>query len=303
MTRIHSRSEKRSAFTLVEIMVVILIIAILVTLLSAAVVMVMGRIPEVKTRTEIAEMSVALQAFMNDYNLSDPPPSVLVLSEASPLTTVSGPFLQKVFGKNLGPTDWNGDNAINGPATGWVLEGEQCLVFYLGGIPNTAAVAGGAPPGPQGFSTNNFNPSTPGGKRKGPYFNFETPRLVPLPSNGFYVYVDPWQVKTIILNPNLPWSAVKGQAYAYFSSLGLNNSGYLTNSLLDCQTIGATPYWTAVSGTTPSQFTNSNTYQIISAGKDGTFGGGLWSPPSGAQKAGADDQANFSSTLLGKGQN
>jgi prepilin-type N-terminal cleavage/methylation domain-containing protein len=310
MTRIHTRTKTRSAFTLVELMVVILILVILVSLLAGAALKVMSKIPEVKTRTEIAEMSVALQAFMNDYQLSDPPPSYLVLRENiagyntnNALDAQSINFLRKVFGKNLGAgqayVDWNGDGANDGP---WFLEGEQCLVFYLGGIPNTAAMKGGAPPGPQGFSTNNINPAGPSTKRKGPYFTFETPRLVASTSNtslGFFVYMDPWQVKA---GP---------KPYAYFSSLGLNNTGYLMNHtgvaqypILDCGSISANPYWTAqnVNGV-PTQFTHSNTFQIISAGKDGTFGGGLWNPSGGAVVAGADDQANFSSTVLGVGQN
>jgi prepilin-type N-terminal cleavage/methylation domain-containing protein len=309
MTRIPTRTEKRSAFTLVEIMVVILIIAILVSLLMGAIVKIMGRIPEVKTRTEIGELEVALQAFMNDYQLGEPPPSVLVLNETTPLSGVSAPFLTKVFGRSLGSqgwVDWNGDGIQNGP---WTLEGEQCLIFYVGGIPNTAAVAGGAPPGPQGFSTNNMSPSVvvPGGKRRGPYYtNFEPARLIASTSPtslGFFWYIDAWQAKS---GP---------KPYAYFSSQGLNNSGYLSNNLQDCQSIGALPYWTAQTAATPpipTQFTYSNSYQIISAGKDGKFGynpnfpagtNNLWAPSSGALGTGDDDQANFSSTMLGKGQN
>jgi prepilin-type N-terminal cleavage/methylation domain-containing protein len=330
MTRVPLRTKKRPAFTLIELMIVILILVILISLLAGAVLKVMGRVPEVKTRTEIAELSVALQAFMNDYQLSDPPPSYLVLRENiaaynanNALELQSITFLKRVFGKNLGVgqtyVDWNGDGVANGP---WYLEGEQCLIFFIGGIPNTQQmvqqVAAGQPPvpGPQGFSTNNSNPSSPGGKRRGPYFTLDSTRLkflVPYASHPqlpflltqtqptqspLFVYLDSWLVKT----GTMP--------YAYFSSQGLNNTGYLTNftgtshyPMLDCGSISATPYWTAqnVNGV-PTQFTYSNTFQIISAGKNGTFGGGLWNP-SGAVAAGADDQANFSSTILGIGQN
>ena len=65
------------------------------------------------------------------------------------------------------------------------------------------------------------------------------------------------------------------------------------------------PYWTG-----PGTFSNSNTYQIISGGKDGMYGYNpnfpppcnLWSPAAGAVGTGADDQANFSGGLLGSGQ-
>lgn len=326
MIRGHGHKGKRSAFTLVELLVVILIIAILVSLVSSAVMMAMNKIPEVKTRTEISEMAVALQAFMSDYNISDPPPSYLVLYEqpiqytTPPYSTVPGAaqsytFLQKVFGKNLGPSDWNGDLTVNPPTSPpWVLLGHQALIFYLGGIPNTAAMAGGAPPGPQGFSTNNMSPGLAGGKRKGPYFTFDPTRLRATPSMGFFVYIDPWQTKT---GPFYP--VLGGTPYVYFSSNGLNNAYSTTDcSLLTfSDTLGShfpMPYWTAQTASAPpipTQYTNSNSYQIISAGKDGKFGynpaflpapNNLWAPASGAVGTGADDQANFSSSLLGSGQ-
>jgi general secretion pathway protein G len=333
MIQNHSRSKTRSAFTLVELIVVLLIILILVGLLGTAVMKALQKIPEVQTRTEIAEMSVALNAFMTDFGLTDPPPSTLILNEAAPLS-VGGPsasLLQKMFGKNLGPTDWNGDGMANGP---WILQGHQCLVFYLGGIPGLG--------GMQGFSTNNVTPSMPGGKRKGPYFTFVTSRLVPPPATalttapGFPVYVDPWQTKSgpFFNAPTTLGGTLGGTPYAYFSSNGINNSGY---SYTDCSGLGfldvlqrpqfALPYYTAVSPLgAPTAYSNSNTYQIISAGKDGVFGYNLfvppagvppppvlpplilsdnnvWVPTSGAGGSGADDQANFSSTLLGSGQN
>src|SRR5579884_1671000 len=81
MTRISSGSTRRSAFTLVELLIVIAIIALLVSLSAAAVMRVMGFIPEVETRTEISQLDAALASFMADYNLDVPPPSVLVLRE------------------------------------------------------------------------------------------------------------------------------------------------------------------------------------------------------------------------------
>lgn len=300
MIRDHSHGDKRSAFTLVELMVVILIIAILVSLISSAVMKALGKIPEVQTRTEISEMAVGLEAFMSDYGLSDPPPSVLFLNEFAPSTTPSGPFLQKVFGKNLGPTDWNGDGVIAPPNITWTLQGEQCLVFYLGGIPSNPnnLLTPGVQPAGLGFSTNNMKPSYGSmvgetmGRRKGPYFNFVTSRLWPqtilnTPPGTFYIYLDPWQTKTGPL-----YTTLGGSPYSFFSSAGINN-GYVATS-----GFGRLPFATGV-----GQFTYPNKYQIVSAGKDGILVGGPWSPTSGAVGADADDQANFSGTLLGVGQN
>ena len=105
---------------------------------------------------------------------------------------------------------------------------------------------------------------------QGPYFNFVTTRLVL--SGSFPVYLDPWQKKG------------SPQSYAFFSSQG-NVNGY---SPTDCNSI-AFPYYEQT--LTGINYTYNNRYQIISAGKDGVFGGfgsgnpaGFpWSPSSGAR--------------------
>jgi prepilin-type N-terminal cleavage/methylation domain-containing protein len=303
MMRIHSCSSRHSAFTLVELMVVVFILATLVSLIGSVVMKGMDKNTEYQTRSEIAEMEVALRAFMSDYGLTEPPPSYLVLNETAPFDTTayekngqSAAFLEKLFGKSLGPTDWNGDGVING---GTVLQGNRCLVFYLGGIPNSAAARGGASPAPQGFAANNINPglsAAQSSKRKGPYFTFVSSRLYyptqqTSPSwDGFFYYLDPWMAKSGVLSQI-------GTPYAFFSSAGINNQYAQTTG----DNFGAYPYMTGV-----GQLVNPNTYQIISAGKDGQFGSAvnnLWNPSAGATGTGADDQANFSSTLLGSGQN
>ncbi len=311
MIRIHSCRSRYSAFTLVELMVVVLILATLVSLIGSAVVKGMDKITENQTRTEISNMDVALRAFMSDYGLTEPPPSYLILNELTPLNTTaqgsggpsgkydngqSGAFLERLFGKNLGKgqpfVDWNGDGQPNGP---WTLHGNECLVFYLGGIPNSTAVLGGASPAPQGFGTNNINPALLSSKRKGPYFTFASTRLYPQPQqvyvgwDGFFTYLDPWMSKSSPFYLNF-----QGTPYAFLSSIGIKNQ-YAGKDF------GAQPYMTG-----GGQFMNPNSWQIISAGKDGNFGSALnnvWNPSSGATGYGADDQANFSSALLGAGQN
>src|SRR5207248_1877045 len=55
--------------------------------------------------------------------------------------------------------DWNGDNTIQPGAAGvYVLEGDQCLVFFLAGIPGNYPP--GLPPNCTGFSTNPSNPAS-----------------------------------------------------------------------------------------------------------------------------------------------
>ncbi len=296
MSRFQSRRQIRSAFTLIELLVVIAIIAILVSLTAAAVMKVLGNIPKVQTSTEIGEMDQAMASFMAAYGLQSPPPSMLSIHEngaynptANPLDAVTVKFFQRCFGKTFnvfGPHDWNGDSNTN---ESYILSGQQCLVFYLGGIP-TYTTNGTI--GMTGFAMNNAHPAapTPGSTRNGPFFNFKSSKLVLV--NNFPVYMDPWNAKP------------KQSAYAFFSSQGKVN-GY---NAMDCGGV-AYPYYQLTTSGLPD-YANNNRYQIISAGLNGIFGGTTnhtaygvaWNPAGGATGAGADDQSNFSSSILGAGQ-
>ncbi len=218
---------------------------------------------------------------MSDYNLSTPPPSCLFLCEngsqyAAVIGGAQGPvnaalaaqtvaFLQQWFGRSFSVTsaicDWNGNG---NPNEMYVLEGEQCLVFYLGGIPISTASGvsmTGFSPNVVVSPANPMGPATPasaGTQRKGPYFNFNPARLRPVGS--FPVYVDDWSIKT-------------PKPYAFFSSAGkINGYNPVTSAVGgDCASIAAWPYFEMTAAGT-ANFTNNNTYQIISAGKDVMFG-------------------------------
>jgi len=303
MVRCPRSRHYRSAFTLVELMVVVLIIAILVSLVSSAVFKAMGKIPEVQTSTDIAQIGMAMGAFMSDYHLSDPPPSSLVLNENNPLSVggASTAFLTKTFGRNLGPTDWNGDGQISGQ---WTLTGEQVLIFCVTGIPNTqtttAQIAAGQVPSyqGQGFAYNQMKPSYGSmkgetiGKRHGPYLDLVSSYLnksgiwdrglAPQTANSnapqMLVYYDAWANKS------------GSTPLVYFSSGGIQNQ-YSAVTLT-----GAMPYFNA-----PNQFFHPSTYQILSAGNDHKFGTGNINTASSEIPGGNDDQSNFSSGLLGTG--
>ncbi len=150
----HTR-HKHPAFTLVELLIVVTIIAILVALLTAGIFGFIGMGNEVRNQSEINQLSIAVQNFKNKYGGN--PPSLLYLSNnladyTNPIPTdpVNGwpTFLSTgIQRKNLVDESsgyitrfwprigWIG---INWSGTGggpWVLYGDQCLVFFLGGIP------------------------------------------------------------------------------------------------------------------------------------------------------------------------
>jgi hypothetical protein len=178
--------------------------------------------------------------------------------------------------------DWNGDGRIDDD--GIILEGHQCLVFFLGGIPKGGGIGNRwGEPDCMGFSTDPRDPAkidqTSG--RKGPFYEFPSGRLVDLTGHGFYSFADPY-------GHNKP--------YVYFSNYGIRN-GYAhytdaQNRILDNLSLGVQPYYDA-----PGEYYCAVSFQIISAGADGVFGpGGWWSAaqPGNIAPAGRDDQTNFS---------
>jgi hypothetical protein len=170
--------------------------------------------------------------------------------------------------------DWNGNGTIDaGPVT---LEGHQCLVFFLGGIPSNGVLSG--------FSTNPRNPAMliAGGTNVGPFFQFKAERISYPPGSSFAVYIDPWKV----------------QPYAYFSSYGKQNGypRYVSQYGSDCSLLGVSPYKSGV-----STYINTNGFQILSAGKDQVFGSGDVNFPPQDSPGGADDLSNFSKSTLENG--
>ncbi|HEY7428856.1 MAG TPA: type II secretion system protein [Gemmataceae bacterium] len=323
ITKRPSVLRARSAFTLIELLVVIAIIGILVSLLGSAVMKGLSRIPEVQASTEMSSMGSGLAAFNSDYQLTDPPPSWLILVEdrnawfntyGSPSSGVqaayqnSFTFLKRMLGKNfpgvnartaaakppLGWDDWNGNGQVDAPMT---LQGQQCLVFYLGGLPTYSTSGGRLTIGMVGFSLNNLDPTAPvqnaaglSTTRRGPYFPFVNSRLgvvqnaAGLPIS-YPFYQDPYQIKNV------------NQVYAFFSTQGRANAYIPT----DCAAIGANPYWNGA-GASGKNWLNNSSYQLICAGADGKFGSGNMATAPSERPGGRDDQSNFSSVILGAGQ-
>jgi prepilin-type N-terminal cleavage/methylation domain-containing protein len=280
-------------FTLVELLVVIAIIAILVSLISAAVVKALAKGNETANVVEIRKLSDAVQAFKAEYKVDYLPSRIKLANSLAGYPQATTPntldfdsiqFLQSMFPRldwssTSPPINWGGQN-------GATLEGDQCLVFFLGGIQR----APGGVPDCSGFSTNPRNPTAPTLERKPVFYEFKSSRLVSRP-NGYFVYLDVYAQ----------------QPYAYFSSYKSRNGynryfGQFMDS--DCRTIGVWPYAASFS---PASYMNPDTWQIISAGADGNWSRGsvpptagpFWNPKNPGSFSGSDDQCNFHDVLLG----
>ncbi len=315
MTRTMAR--RRRAFTFVELLFAIAVIAILIALFLGAVTKVMQQVARTETTTEIAKLAQSLGAARARYGNIEFFPSQLILYNDINKYRVGTTAIEKQTKQALrymfGNRFINSGSAVNwGVPDGTVLQGSEALVFYLGGLIDTT----GPLPRPIGFSPNPLNPTAAGGERIGPFYEFRSARLkyldtLPAPAKRPYPsYLDPYNKSST--DPSAP-----DMPYAFFGALS-PNSYDPTEVMTMVIVVGGVPtavpvtrpyYEFGSGGTTgtPTKWLNPNTFQIISAGRDRMFGavapsatGPGWDIRIGwPGGAGTDDLSNFSQTDLG----
>lgn len=274
---------RRAGVTLIEILVVIAIIAVLASLLLGGVMVFMGKGPELVNKNDIEQLKISLGRFKTDKGFY--PPSQLRLRNSraaygtTPLEQQSLSFISAMW-PQLDFTNVRWDGSSGATAIDYTLEGDQCLVFFLGGPPNPggATLMGG-------FASDPRNPITGGGDRKR-WYDFDAARLV-VRNPGFPSYRD----------------AYKQIPFVYFSSNRRPNGYDRTNPAggTPVNTLGVSPYMDSA-----TTYYNPDSFQIVSAGVNLQFGtGGLWNEANaqtyGAANGGAgkDDMTNFYSKLMG----
>lgn len=343
--------RQRPGYTLVEILVVVAIIAILMTILLATIGRVLAYVKEVRTIAEVDNLASAVDSFRQTYGQY--PPSIIYLSESgnyqvgppplpvNPLHVYSVDYLKDIFkGINLSAGhDWSGDGLpgwdVNrdgvvdfpdppspAPPGGLVLEGDECLVYFLGGLPyrdpSTRAI------GVTGFYADNLRPTVQGGNRKGPFFDFKTDRLK-------------WPFTDVLGNQRnnvVPvYQDHYGYPYAYFLARRATQENNYPSVLSpafpapydanDCKilcTRNFVPYYQSRNPRTGQiKFHRPDSFQIISAGQDSgrhwdttlPFGnGGLYDPrlpdftttppPAGEQRMTFQDRDNLTNFAGGR---
>jgi general secretion pathway protein G len=342
-------------FTLVELLVVLLILAVLIALLLPALNGALKTARNAAVGAEINQLAQALASFKTRYG--DYPPSRIYLSEDGNLMPPQGntqiapgdityaqlgqrtiAAMRKFFPRvtfNLGTAtsnwyDFNGDGSkttASGATQQYILQGHECLVFFLGGVPLLTTSGYGM----TGFGKDPTNPFTnsillPNGSpgpmysnnRQAPFFEFIANRLWLDPYNtttpGIPGYLDSLGNPAPVGNAGEPINF-----YTYFSAYG--NNGYDPNDVNfaesdvngngpiglgyhvafplttpPCISEGPNPYTSSLTtpGTGLPTFLNPQSFQIISSGIDGLYGvGGQYQPDNTAGTLPYDSSSTY----------
>lgn len=289
----------RAAFTLIELMVSISIIALLIGLLLPAINGARKNARIAQVTTELKSLENALAAFKAKFGTY--PPSRITLHKDNNATTGwASDNRSRVIIRRFWPSfDFSSDGAGGTFSSGWpgdslTLDGPECLVFFLGGVRDDDG-PGGTAGTFIGFSNNPAQPFTLSGKsRTAPYFSFPQNRLTDVDGDAISEFADPLPGQ---LMPYIYLSGYDGKGY---STDDLDQDGDLTGTTTDkwmtslyTQTTTATSYW------------NRESYQIISPGFDADYGpGGVYDPEraentlAGTREAERDNITNFAGGAL-----
>jgi len=281
------QERRRGAFTLIELMIVIVVIGILMGLVLPAVMSSFQKAKVSQVSTEIRGLEGAIAQFKQVYGIEPPSRMRLYETGAGWTTAASGTTLDPVTGASLSNEAervrsvafmnriWPNYNFAlshdfdnSGTAAGFVtLYGPECLVFFLGGRP---AGPTGGPYALTGFSKNPADPFAAAGgseSREGPYFEFKASQLhqsLNPGSGGALVYYDSLPGQT---SPYVYASSYDGRGYQLADLYAKPQTMYLASpanlNLLNVYMVGS------------SAIAQKNkSFQIISPGPDTLYGNG-----------------------------
>jgi len=279
----------RTAFTLLELLIAISIIAILASLILYVAGSANVTAHNTQVAVDIQNLTQSIAQFKNRFGVE--PPSRITLYEKTAgwnsdprsmgLIRQIWPQFDFTYNAEGGQIDINGDGLYTGdtttnPGLGAIpLNGTECLVFFLAGVPGTLSpLANGGPP--SGFAQNPADPfsitlaggvRTVVGTNRDRYAEFDAGRLFLFSGRTMNTYKDPLSAQT---QPYLYLSSYGGQGYDVQNELVANPPGAGTSSdkFTDVYRQGPNGFGNA----SPSAPWNPNSFQIISPGANLAYG-------------------------------
>lgn len=285
---------RRAAFTLLEMLAVILIIAILVAIAFPAYNAVMINARKATVRTEMGAINSAIADFKSKYN-TEPPSYISFVPAGGALPAPTRAILRKMF-----PQIDFGSSAVTDSLTqagllGEELKGSEALVFFLGGVRQNPGTAPATLTNELvGFSKNPANPfaqpAAGSATRVGPFFEFDTGRLGDVDTDGLLEYRDP-------VSPANPY------LYASTAATGSYREHPTDATKSDFPTVAGGGLFRAYRKTSATgPFWNPNSYQLIAPAFDGEYGdGGVYDPKNtgSLDTLEVDNMTNFADSSLG----
>lgn len=165
---VQERNAARLAFTLLELLIAIAIIAILASLILTVAGSASIRAHNAQVSADIQTLTTGIAAFKQRFGV-EPPSNIYLYETASGWTNSSDPNAARsmtlirqiwpqfdfAYTAEGGAIDINGNGNTSDVIS---LSGAECLVFFLGGIPGPGGTAGTSNGPPMGFSPNPADP-------------------------------------------------------------------------------------------------------------------------------------------------
>jgi prepilin-type N-terminal cleavage/methylation domain-containing protein len=279
-SRSPGRSQEdalRLAFTLLELLIAISIIAVMATLILTVASSASRTAHNAQVSADILSLSAGISAFKQRFGV-EPPSSITLYEQASGWTNSSDPnaarsmsLIRQIWpqfdftyaNETSNAIDINGNGTTNDSIT---ISGSECLVFFLFGMPtlNSPTATGGAP---MGFSQNPVDPFNRSGGNRLSFGEFDKTRLILYtPSGGtqhtMNAYLDPLSGQT---QPYLYLSSYGGQGYNISELVGStpSTSNAPGGTFIDVYRQGQQGYWspTTASASLPATAPYPSPYQ------------------------------------------
>lgn len=275
--RVATARSNRRAFTLVELLVVIVIIGILIALLVPTIGSALSGAKVARMGLEVSNLAKAVEAYrmeMGAYppDFANPTPEL----DAQQIST----HMARKF-RYRSPMDQS-QLPMNG------LDPAEALVFWLNGFSKDQKL-----PLVRRESLDPAAAIQVPLKGDKPFFEFEQSRLKDLDGDGYPEYYP--------TDSELPYVYIRNDSYGTQNSNGV----FIPNEIpiLNGNTASVRAYAAELLGTAVKRFADAEKYQIICAGVDGEFGAGSVSGvaafPDGVGYAEADED-NLTSFSEGK---